>query len=483
MFTTRSVNTPIEIINFLKSNKVKWVDLRFVDILGKEQHVTVPSHTITDDFFTQGKMFDASSLAGWKSVECSDMVLMPVLELPLIDYTEFNQDDVNQQQLPMAIMRCTVYETNGKPYDRCPRTIATRAEEYLKTLGFDYALVGPELEFFIFDNIRFKTSMNHTFYEIDDIEGAWNSATKYPEGNKGYRPPIKGGYFPIAPVDSSVFLRQKMCDTLEKMGLTIEAHHHEVATAGQNEIATKFNTLVAKCDEMLTYKYVLQNVAFKAGKTVTFMPKPLFGDNGSGMHVHFSLGKDGVNLFAGQEYAGLSKTALYFIGGILKHARALNAFTNPSTNSYKRLVPGYEAPVNLAYSQANRSAAIRIPFVTSNKAKRIEVRFGDGTANPYLAFSALLMAGLDGIKNEMDPGYAIDDNLYKLPKEQLRKIPKVCSSLETALYELEMDHQFLLEGGVFSQDFIHEFITVKEAELAKINRVPHPIEFELYYSL
>ncbi|RIY34235.1 type I glutamate--ammonia ligase [Psittacicella hinzii] len=458
----------------IEENGVVWADLRFTDIIGKEQHVSIPARLIDEDFFAHGKVIDGSSIVGWKSIDCSDMVLLPVEQEPLLDVA-------GDLASPTLIIRTQVYETSGEGYDRCPRTIASRAEKYLREAGFaDEVFVGPELEFFLFDSVRYENNMRTSFYEVNDDECIWNSSKKEVAdgGNHAHRPNVKGGYFPVAPVDHSQALRSVMCETLEAMGLEVEAHHHEVAMA-QNEIATRFNTLVAKADEVQIYKYVVHNVAHNHGKTATFMPKPLVGDNGSGMHVHFSLTKDGKNLFVGDEYAGLSETALYFIGGVLKHGRALNAFTNPSTNSYKRLVPGYEAPVMLAYSASNRSASIRIPAVSTPKAKRIEVRFPDCTANPYLAFTALLMAGLDGIKNKIHPGEASDINLYKLPEGT---VPQVAFSLEEALNALKEDHAFLLEGGVFSKEFIDTFVGVKMREVQKLRMLPHPIEFELYYS-
>lgn len=450
-----------------------WADLRFTDILGREHHMTVPFATIDDDFFTGGKVFDASSFKGWKQIDDSDMILRPANCPPVVD--PFNPATT-------VVVRCEVYERNGTGYDLCPRVIAERAEQFLRDHNLaDTVFVGPELEFFIFSDVRYQTSINHSFYALDDEEGAWNSATKFEHGNSGHRPAQKSAYAPLAPLDQQQDLRSAMCEALSFMGIQVEAHHHEVATC-QNEIATRFNTLTRKADEVQNYKYAVREAANQYGKSVTFMPKPLFGDNGSGMHVHFSLGKDGQNLFVGDEYGGLSETALYFLGGILKHANALNAFTNPSTNSYKRLVPGYEAPVILAYSSSNRSAAIRIPAVSTPKAKRVEIRFPDCTANPYLAFAALLMAGVDGIVNKIHPGPAIDKNLYKLPKEELRAIPHVCDSLDHALDALEADFDFLLRGNVFPKELIWNYVNLKRKEARAVNLIPNPKEFELYYS-
>ena len=464
------------VLTLIKDNDVKFVDLRFTDTKGKEQHVTIPVSQIDTDFFEDGKMFDGSSIAGWKGINESDMVLMPDASSAVID-PFFESKTLN--------IRCDVLEpATLQGYDRDPRSIAKRAEDFLKSSGIaDTVIFGPEPEFFLFDDVRFGSPMSGSFVHIDDIEAAWNSGTKYEEGNKGHRPGVKGGYFPLPPVDSSQDIRSEMCLIMEQLGLVVEAHHHEVATAGQNEIACRFNTLTKKADEVQIYKYVVQNVAHAYGKTATFMPKPMFGDNGSGMHCHQSLAKDGVNLFAGDKYAGLSEMALFYIGGIIKHAKAINAFTNPATNSYKRLVPGYEAPVMLAYSARNRSASIRIPVVTSPKARRIEVRFPDPAANPYLAFAAQLMAGLDGIINKIHPGDAMDKNLYDLPPEESKLIPQVAGSLEEALQALNSDREFLTRGNVFTNDTIDAYIDLKRQDVDRVRMTPHPVEFELYYSL
>ncbi|EIV1893441.1 glutamate--ammonia ligase [Vibrio parahaemolyticus] len=464
------------VLSLIQENEVKFVDLRFTDTKGKEQHISIPAHQIDADFFEEGKMFDGSSVAGWKGINESDMVMMPDASSAVLD--PFTEDATLN-------IRCDILEpATMQGYDRDPRSIAKRAEDYMRSTGIaDTVLVGPEPEFFLFDDVKFSNDMSGSFFKIDDIEAAWNTGSDIEGGNKGHRPGVKGGYFPVAPVDSSQDIRSAMCLIMEEMGLVVEAHHHEVATAGQNEIATRFNTLTTKADEIQIYKYVVHNVAHAFGKTATFMPKPLVGDNGSGMHVHQSLAKDGVNLFAGDKYGGLSETALYYIGGIIKHARAINAFANPSTNSYKRLVPGFEAPVMLAYSARNRSASIRIPVVPSPKARRIEARFPDPTANPYLAFACLLMAGLDGIKNKIHPGEAMDKDLYDLPAEEAAEIPKVAESLEVALNALNEDREFLTAGGVFSDDFIDSYIALKSKDVERINMATHPLEFELYYSV
>ena len=462
-------------LELIKTSEAKFIDLRFTDTKGKEQHVSIPTHQVDEDFFEEGKMFDGSSIAGWKGINESDMVLMPDVSTLVVDpFAEETQINVTCDILEPSTM---------EGYDRDPRSVAKRAEAYLKSTGIgDKVLVGPEPEFFLFDDVRFHTDMAGSFFKINAEEAKWNSGTKYEDGNTGHRPGVKGGYFPVPPVDSAHDIRAAMCMVMEEMGLTVEAHHHEVATAGQNEIATMFNTMVAKADEIQIYKYVVHNVAHAYGQTATFMPKPIVGDNGSGMHVHQSISKDGKNIFAGDKYAGLSEEALYYIGGTIKHARAINAFANASTNSYKRLVPGFEAPVMLAYSARNRSASIRIPHVTSDRARRIEVRFPDPTANPYLAFTALLMAGLDGIKNKIHPGDAADKDLYDLPAEEALKIPTVASSLEQALEALDADREFLTAGGVMSDDMIDAYIELKKQEVELLNTSVHPVEFDMYYS-
>ncbi len=460
----------------INEHDAKFIDLRFTDIRGKEQHITIPISAVDDDFIENGKMIDGSSFKGWQKIHQSDLALMP--DLNSIQLDPFFQDST-------LLIRCNVVDPQTMlGYDRCPRSLAQRAEVYLNSTGIaDQVNFGPEPEFFLFDNVQWETTISGSFYKIDSDEAHWNSGKEMEGGNIGHRPPIKGGYFPVPPVDSSHDIRAAICLTLESLGMVVEAHHHEVATANQCEVATRFNTLTKKADELQNLKYVIHNVAHNFGKTATFMPKPLVGDNGSGMHCHQSLTKDGVNLFSGDQYAGLSDTALYYIGGIIKHARALNAFTNPSTNSYKRLVPGFEAPVLLAYSARNRSAAIRIPHVNNPKGRRIEVRFPDPTANPYLAFSAMMMAGIDGIQKKIHPGQAMDKDLYDLPAEELVDVPTVCSSLEQAMDYLRADHEFLLQGDVFSRDFINNYISMKEEEITKIRSLTHPYEFELYYSL
>jgi len=463
------------VMKMVKENDIKFVDFRFTDTRGKEQHVTVPVSHFNEDKFTEGHAFDGSSIGGWKGIQASDMQLMP-------DPSTANIDPFMDE--PTLILTCDVVDpTDGKGYDRDPRSLAKRAEAYLKSTGLgDTAYFGPEPEFFIFDSIQWEVAMSGCSVRINSEEGAWASNEKFEGGNTGHRPGVKGGYFPVPPVDSLHDIRSAMCSTLEAMGVPVEVHHHEVATAGQCEIGTKFSTLVQRADWTQIQKYVILNTAHAYGKTATFMPKPFAGDNGSGMHVHQSVWKDGKNLFAGNGYAGLSEFALYYIGGIIKHARALNAITNPGTNSYKRLVPHFEAPVKLAYSAKNRSASIRIPFVHSDKARRVEARFPDPIANPYLAFSALLMAGLDGVQNKIHPGEPATKDLYHLPPEEDAQIPTVCSSLEQALEALDKDREFLTRGGVFTDDWINAYIDLKMEEVNKVRITPHPAEFGLYYS-
>jgi glutamine synthetase len=465
-----------KVLKLIKEHEAKWVDFRFTDTRGKEQHVTFPAGTVNEDVFEDGKMFDGSSIAGWKGIEASDMILRPDPETAFID-PFFEATTV--------VVTCDVIEpTTGQGYERDPRSIARRAEEYLKSTGIgDTAFFGPEPEFFVFDEVKFDIDMSGARHTIYAEEAAWSTNKDYEGGNSGHRPRVKGGYFPVPPVDSAHDLRVAMCDAIEAIlgEGKVEVQHHEVASC-QSEIGVSFNTLVRKADEVQATKYAILNVAHAYGKTATFMPKPIVGDNGSGMHVHMSIAKDGKNLFSGDEYAGLSELALFFIGGIIKHARALNAITNPSTNSYKRLVPHFEAPIMLAYSAKNRSASIRIPYVSSPKAKRIEARFPDSTANPYLAFAALLMAGLDGIQNKIHPGEAADKNLYDLPPEEEAKIPTVAHSLEMALDALKADHEFLLKGGVFTAEAIDAFIDLKMEDVRRLNTTTHPVEFEMYYS-
>ncbi len=465
-----------ETIKLIKDNSVRWVDLRFTDTHGKEHHVTVPANTIDEDFFDDGQMFDGSSIGGWKGIDASDMILMPDDSASVMD--PFAEDST-------IIVRCNVVEpSTGQGYERDPRSVAKRAEAYLVSTGIaDTALFGPEPEFFVFDEVKWHADISGCGYSIGSQEAAWSSNLSLEGGNTGHRPRVKGGYFPVPPVDSLHDLRGAMCDAMEAMGLVIEVHHHEVATAGQCEIGVGPNTLTNKADEVQILKYCVHNVAHAYGKTATFMPKPLVGDNGSGMHVHQSLSKDGVNLFHGDAYAGLSEMALYYIGGIIKHAKALNAITNASTNAYKRLVPGFEAPVMLAYSARNRSASIRIPYVTNPKAYRVETRFPDPSANPYLCFAALLMAGLDGIQNKIHPGDAADKDLYDLPAEEAAEIPTVAASFEEALDCLDKDRDFLTAGGVFTSDMIDAFIKLKRAECERVSMTTHPVEFDLYYSV
>jgi len=465
-----------QVLKMIEENGVKFVDFRFSDTRGKQQHVTYPASHIEEDTFEDGVMFDGSSIAGWKGINASDMILMPDAETATID--PFSEE-------PTLIVVCDIIEPDTMTgYTRDPRSVAKRAEAYIQSSGLaDVAFFGPENEFFIFDDVRWGADMSGSFVKVDSSEAAWNTERVYEDGNMGHRPGVKGGYFPVPPVDSLHDMRQAMCLVLEDMGQKVEVHHHEVATAGQCEIGVAFNTLVKKADEVQNLKYVIHNVAHSYGKTATFMPKPIVGDNGSGMHVHQSLGKDGKNLFSGDGYAGLSEMALYYVGGIIKHARALNAFCNPSTNSYKRLVPGFEAPVKLAYSARNRSASIRIPFVSNPKARRIELRFPDSTANPYLAFAAMLMAGIDGIQNKIHPGEAASKNLYDLPPEEEKEIPEVAFSLEQALRELDADREFLKRGDVFSDDLIDAYIELKGEDVQRLRMTTHPVEFDMYYSV
>jgi glutamine synthetase len=465
-----------DVLKTISEKNVKFVDFRFCDTRGKEQHVTVPAKTVDDSLFTDGKMFDGSSIAGWKGINESDMILMPDAGTAFID--PFFEE-------PTMVLTCDVIEPSTmQGYTRDPRSLAKRAEAYLQSTGIaDTAYFGPENEFFVFDSVKWGAEMKGCFVEVEAENAAWNSGKDFDGGNKGHRPGVKGGYFPVPPVDSLQDVRSAMCETLESIGMEVEVHHHEVATAGQCEIGVKFGTLVGKADEVLKLKYVVQNVAHQFGKTATFMPKPLVGDNGSGMHVHQSLSLKGKNLFSGDGYGGLSETALYYIGGILKHAKTINAFTNPGTNSYKRLVPGFEAPVMLAYSARNRSASIRIPYVSNPKGRRIEVRFPDSSSNPYLAFAAMMMAGLDGIQNKIHPGDPSDKDLYHLPPEEDAKIPRVCHSLDMALDHLDKNRGFLTKGGVFTDDLIDAYIELKMQEVTRFRMTTHPIEFDLYYSL
>ncbi len=465
-----------KVLKMMKSNDVKFVDLRFTDTKGKEQHVTIPASAADAGFFKEGQMFDGSSIAGWKGINESDMIMMPDADTAILDI--FTEE-------PTLNLRCNIVEPNTmKGYERDPRSLAIRAEAYLKSTKIaDTAYFGPEPEFFVLDDVRWGIDMSGAFYKVDSEEASWNSERAFDSGNIGHRPSIKGGYFPVPPVDSLHDMRAAMCLALEEMGVPVEVHHHEVATAGQCEIGTLFNTLLRKADEVQILKYVVQNIAHAYGKTATFMPKPLVGDNGSGMHVHQSLSKKGKNIFAGNKYGGLSQDALYYIGGIFKHARALNAFTNAGTNSYKRLVPGFEAPVMLAYSARNRSASVRIPYVSNPKGRRIEVRFPDSSGNPYFTFAALMMAGLDGIKNKIDPGEAMDKDLYDLPAEEEKKIATVSSSLEMSLEALDKDRKFLTAGDVFTEDMIDGYIDLKMEEVTTLRMTTHPAEYDMYYSL
>ena len=465
-----------DIMKLIKENDVKFVDLRFTDTKGKEQHVTLPVGAVDESLFEDGKMFDGSSIAGWKAINESDMILMPDVDSAVMD--PFFSDAT-------LIVRCNIVEpTTGEGYSRDPRSIANRAEKYLIDSGIaDTAYFGPEPEFFIFDSVTFGNETGEAFYRVESEEACYSSGEQYEDGNTGHRPGIKGGYFPVPPVDSLQDIRSAMCNVLEEMGVETEVHHHEVATAGQCEIATKFNTMVKRADQNQVMKYVIHNVAHNYGKTATFMPKPIINDNGNGMHVHMSLFSNGENLFVGDQYGGLSQMALHYIGGVIKHAKAINAFSNAATNSYKRLVPGYEAPTILTYSAKNRSASIRIPYIANPKGRRIEVRFPDACGNPYLTFTALMMAGLDGIKNQIDPGKHMDIDLFEdLSPEEEAKIPHVCSSLDEALKALDEDRDFLKEGGVFDDDTIDAYIALKMEEVQAFQASTHPLEFEMYYS-
>lgn len=462
------------VLQMMKDEDAAYVDIRFTDTRGKLQHVTVDVDLVDEDFLEEGFMFDGSSIAGWKSIENSDMKLMPDTTTAYVDpfYAE-----------KTICIHCSIVEPDtGEAYSRDPRGTAQKAEAYLKSSGIgDVAYMGPEAEFFLFDDVRFSNTINKVSYEVDAIDASWNTDTEYEMGNSGHRPGLKGGYFPVNPTDDAQDIRSEMLSTMKRLGMKTDKHHHEVASC-QHELGLIFDSLTKQADELQKYKYVIHNVAQSYGKSATFMPKPIYGDNGTGMHVNMSIWKEGKPLFAGDKYADLSQEALYFIGGILKHAKTLNAFTNPATNSYKRLVPGFEAPVLRAYSAANRSGCVRIPFSESPKAKRVEARFPDPAANPYLCFAALLMAGLDGISNKIDPGEAMDKNLYDLPPEELDGIPTVCGSLREALDSLVADHDFLLAGDVFTKDQIEGYIELKMEEVTLYETTPHPVEFGMYYS-
>ena len=465
-----------DVLKILKDEDIKYVDLRFTDPRGKWQHLTMCSDFVDEDSFTDGIMFDGSSIAGWKAINESDMALIP-------DATSAVMDPFAAQ--PQMILFCDINEpSTGQGYNRDPRSIAKKAEAYLASTGIgDTAYFGPEPEFFVFDDVRFNVSMNHSFYEFESEEGPYVTGKIFDEGgNIGHRPPVKGGYFPVPPVDSAHDLRAEMVTVMKEMGLGMDKHHHEVAPS-QHELGMTFDTLVKTADNVQVNKYCTHMVAHTYGRTATFMPKPVAGDNGSGMHTHQSLWKGGKPLFAGSGYADLSDMALFYIGGIIKHAKALNAFTNPSTNSYKRLIPGFEAPVLLAYSARNRSASCRIPFSTSPAGKRVEIRFPDPTANPYLAFAAMMMAGLDGIENKIHPGDAMDKNLYDLPPEELADVPTVCGSLREALEALDADRDFLKKGDVFNDDMLDGYMELKWEDVYNLEHAPHPVEFEMYYSV
>ncbi len=463
-----------DLLKMIQDEDVAYVDIRFTDPRGKLQHVTLMQDQVDEDFLEEGFMFDGSSIAGWKSIDQSDMKLIPDTESAYIDpfYAE-----------KTVCLHCSIVEPDtGEAYDRDPRSTAQKAEAYLKSSGIgDQAFFGPEAEFFLFDDVRYSNTMNKVSFEVDATDAAWNTDASFEMGNMGHRPGVKGGYFPVNPVDEAQDLRSEMLTTMKQIGMKVDKHHHEVASC-QHELGLIFDSLTKQADELQKYKYVIHNVAHAYGKSATFMPKPIAGDNGTGMHVNMSIWKDGKPLFAGDKYADLSQEALYFIGGVLKHAKALNAFTNPATNSYKRLIPGFEAPVLRAYSARNRSGCVRIPWTESPKAKRVEARFPDPAANPYLCFAALLMAGLDGIKNKIDPGEAMDKDLYDLPAEELAEIPTVCGSLREAMDELQADMDFLLEGDVFTKSQIEGYIALKMEEIETFEHTPHPVEYGMYYS-
>lgn len=464
-----------EIKDLMKSKDVQFVDLRFTDPRGKWQHITFGANMVSEDTFSEGEMFDGSSIAGWKAINESDMVLVPDPDTAVLDPFAAQ---------PTLVFTCDILEpATREAYRRDPRLTAKRAETFLQQTGIgDQAFFGPEAEFFIFDDVRFAVTPYNTGFQLDSMEFPDNSDTFYEAGNLGHRPRTKGGYFPVPPVDSGQDIRSEMLTTMQSMGIDIEKHHHEVAAA-QHELGMKFDTLTRCADKMQIYKYVVHNVAYSFGKTATFMPKPVYGDNGTGMHCHQSIWKAGKPLFAGNQYADLSETCLYYIGGIIKHAKAINAFTNPSTNSYKRLVPGFEAPVLLAYSAKNRSASCRIPHGATPNAKRVEIRFPDPAANPYLAFAAMLMAGIDGIEKKIHPGEPMDKDLYELPPEELQDIPTVCSSLREACESLDADREFLKKGEVFSDYQIDGYLELKWEEVYRYEQTPHPIEFDMYYSV
>ncbi len=464
-----------KVLEMIKENEVEYVDLRFTDPKGKWQHLAMHASVVDEDMFEDGVMFDGSSITGWKAINESDMTLMP-------DPTTAVMDPFAARST--MIVFCDILDPlSGESYERDPRSVAKKAQAYLNSTGIgDTAYFGPEAEFFMFDDVQFSNDSHHTFYRLQDVEAPYMSGEDMDSGNTGHRPRIKGGYFPVQPIDSGADIRSEMISVCEEMGLSVEKHHHEVAPS-QHELGVKFSTLVGAADEMQKQKYVVHNVAHSYGKTATFMPKPVSGDNGSGMHTHQSIWKDGKPVFAGSSYADLSETCLHYIGGIIKHAKALNAFTNAGTNSYKRLIPGFEAPVLLAYSARNRSASCRIPYSPSPNGKRVEIRFPDCTANPYLAFAAMLMAGLDGIENKIHPGDAMDKDLYDLPPEELKDIPTVCGSLREALEALDADRDFLKKGGVFSDDLIDSYMAIKWEEIYNFEHTPHPIEFDMYFSV